>query len=221
MIPVLHNSAHFIPTGDSGYGWKPVADLLSKSLPHVKFILPHAPSQPVTVNGGMPMPSWFDLTSLTLEGSDDEDGLLRSASEINKLVSAEVDSGIPSERVIVGGFSQGSCLSLLVGLSSERKLAGTVALSGWLPLRNKIKSMLGPHHQHLPIFQAHGTDDPVVNPKYADMTNDYIKSLGFKDVPASQPQNGGISFNKYEGIGHGACQEELQDLTEWLIKVIP
>ncbi|TIA91219.1 hypothetical protein E3P81_02127 [Wallemia ichthyophaga] len=206
--------------GDSGYGWKPVAELLSKSLPHVKFILPHAPSQPVTVNGGMSMPSWFDLTSLTLEGTDDEDGLLKSASEINKLVTAEVDSGIPSHRVLVGGFSQGSCLAFLVGLSSERKLAGTVALSGWLPLRHKIKSMLGPHHQHLPIFQAHGSDDPVVATKYADFTNSYIKSLGFKDVPVSQPQNGGISFTKYDGIGHGACQEELQDLAEWLVKVL-
>ena len=168
----------------------------------------------------MSMPSWFDLTSLTLEGTDDEDGLLRSASELNKLVTAEVDGGIPSDRVVVGGFSQGSALSFLVGLSSERKLAGTVALSGWLPMRNKMKAMLGPHHQHLPIFQAHGTDDAVVNPKYADLTNEYIKSLGFKDTPHTNPQRGAISFTKYQGIGHGACQEELQDLGAWLEKVI-
>ncbi|TIC28091.1 hypothetical protein E3Q11_01956 [Wallemia mellicola] len=207
--------------GDSGYGWKPVAEFLSQSLPHVKFILPHAPSQPVTLNGGMSMPSWFDLTSLTLEGTDDEDGLLKSSSELNKLITAEVDNGIPSDRIVIGGFSQGSALSYLIGLSSERKLAGTVALSGWLPMRNKIKSMLGPHHQLLPIFQAHGSDDPVVNPKYAELTNEYIKSLGFKTVDSDKPTKGGISFNKYDGIGHGACQEELADLEIWLKKVIP
>ena len=207
--------------GDSGYGWKPVAELLSAKLPHVKFILPHAPIQPVSLNNGMPMPSWFDISSLTLEGTEDEEGLLKSSSELNKLITQEVENGVPSHRIVIGGFSQGGSLSFLVGLSSERKLAGLVSLSGWMSLRSKMKSMLGPHHQHLPIFQAHGLDDPIVQFKYAQRTNEFTKELGFKDTTKENPKPHSISFNTYDGIGHGACKEELDDLYEFLNKVIP
>jgi predicted esterase len=135
--------------GDSGHGWEPVAKMLAKNpkLSHIKWILPNAPKQPVTLNYGMSMPSWFDIRSLDKDltaddGGEDADGMLSSAMKVNALVTTQVDDeNIPANRIVVGGFSQGAALSLLTGLTSERRLAGLVCLSGWLPLSGKMKSV--------------------------------------------------------------------------------
>lgn len=95
----------------------------------------------VTANMGMQMPAWFDLMSFSFESAEDESGMLRTVSSVNQLISAEIDSGIDPGRIVIGGFSQGAAISLLTGLTSERKLAGVVALSGWVVLRNKMKAV--------------------------------------------------------------------------------
>ncbi|PVG00503.1 alpha/beta-hydrolase [Serendipita vermifera] len=135
--------------GDSGYGWEPVAKMLARNpkLSHIKWILPNAPDQPVTLNFGMKMPSWFDIRSLDKDltaddGGEDADGMLASALSVNKIVTTQVDDeNIPANRIVVGGFSQGAALSLITGLTSERRLGGLVSLSGWLPLSGKMKSV--------------------------------------------------------------------------------
>ncbi|KAG8984051.1 hypothetical protein FRB90_005602, partial [Tulasnella sp. 427] len=126
--------------GDSGYGWEPVADTLAPKFPNTKWILPHAPSTPVTINMGMKMPSWFDIMSLNDFDEEDEPGIIKASLSINQLITAEVDGGIAASNIILGGFSQGCALAVMTGLTTERKLGGLVALSGWLPLRRKIKA---------------------------------------------------------------------------------
>jgi len=129
--------------GDSGDGWAPVGTQLASKFPYVKFIFPHAPAQPVTLNMGMVMPSWYDIVSLgDVNSKQDEEGLLKSAQIVNDFVQAEIDAGIPTKRIILGGFSQGCVVSLLTMLCSEHIFGGLVGLSGYVPLLKTVKSML-------------------------------------------------------------------------------
>lgn len=118
--------------------------MLWPSFPHTKWILPHAPAIPITLNNGMSMPGWFDVNQLDrLSDStyDDEAGILRSVAAVDALIQAEVDAGIPEDKIILGGFSQGGAISVLSGLAGKRKLGGVVGLSTWVVLNHKIESV--------------------------------------------------------------------------------
>ncbi|EPQ29610.1 uncharacterized protein PFL1_02829 [Pseudozyma flocculosa PF-1] len=211
--------------GDSSAGWSDVAQMLSQrpSLAHVRFVLPNAPIQPVTLNMGMPMPSWFDILSLDdISGKEDEAGLLKSADAIKKLINAEEEgtaSGldgtkIASHRIVVGGFSQGGAISLLAGLTHPSPVAGVVALSTWLPLRAKIASLRHQASSNLRVFQGHGDVDPVVRYEYGTRTHDFLKNdLAIPDK--------NLSFKTYPGMPHSACPQEIRDIAEFLEEVIP
>ncbi|XP_017328297.1 acyl-protein thioesterase 1 isoform X3 [Ictalurus punctatus] len=122
--------------GDTGHGW---ADAMAAiRTPYVKYICPHAPVMPVTLNMNMAMPSWFDIIGLGPDAVEDETGIKKAAESINALIDQEVKNGIPSHRIVLGGFSQGGALSLYTALKTHQKLAGVVALSCWLPLRNSL-----------------------------------------------------------------------------------
>ncbi|KAJ7223956.1 Phospholipase/carboxylesterase/thioesterase [Mycena rebaudengoi] len=206
--------------GDTGNGWKPVADMFQRDLPHVKWVLPHSPSMSVTANGGMVMPSWFDILSFGFDSEEDQPGMLKTAHSLNQLITAEVDAGIPASRIVLGGFSQGGAMSLLTGLTAERKLAGLAIMSAWLPLRNQFKSMASAHAASIPIFWGHGSADPLVKYEFARSSADYImKNLGVPE--ASSGELKGLSFNTYNGIGHTTNQKELDDLKGWLKKAVP
>ncbi|KAI0940286.1 hypothetical protein AcV5_001435 [Taiwanofungus camphoratus] len=210
--------------GDSGHGWKPVADVYARdnAMSHIKWILPHAHMSPVTANMGMEMPSWFDIFDFDFGGQEDEAGMLRTAHALNQLISAEIDAGIPANRVVLGGFSQGGAMSLLTGLTTERKLGGLVVLSGWLPLATKFKAMASPHIKSLPIFWGHGKRDPLVKYPLGVRSVEFLKSqLGVLPAASDSPQAGGICFNSYDGLPHSTNNEELRDLLAWLKKVLP
>ncbi|KDE04249.1 hypothetical protein MVLG_05277 [Microbotryum lychnidis-dioicae p1A1 Lamole] len=170
--------------GDSAAGWYPFAQALAPRFKHVKWVLPTAPTQPVTLNGGMPMNSWFDIRSLTPTNSSQEDerGLLASVRTISDLVASEVDAGIPANRIVVGGFSQGAVVSLAVGATLERKLAGLISLSGFLMLADKLKSMQVDHAPSYPVFWGHGTGDPVVRYQWGEMSVQKLRELGWKNI---------------------------------------
>ncbi|KAJ6610411.1 Phospholipase/Carboxylesterase-domain-containing protein, partial [Mycena sp. CBHHK59/15] len=207
--------------GDTGNGWKPVADMFRRDLPHVKWVLPHSPMMSVTANGGMTMPSWFDILSFGFDSAEDESGMLKTSHSLNQLITAEVDAGIAANRIVLGGFSQGGAMSLLTGLTAERKLAGLAILSGWLPLRAKIKAMASDHAASLPIFWGQGSADPLVKYEFARASADYvIKNIGTPEAPSTGELNG-LSFNTYQGIGHTTNQKELNDLKNWLKKALP
>jgi len=164
----------------------------------------------VTINFRQTMSSWFDLASLEEFDKEDEAGMLSSAQAINQIITAEVDGGIPADKIVVGGFSQGCVMALLTGLTTERNIAGIVALSGWLPLRNKMKAMMSDHARNIPIFWGHGTDDPVVKYTWGKESVDRLKELKVKDV----------TFKSY-AMGHSSHPSEIRDLKEWLLNVLP
>ncbi|KZT70330.1 Phospholipase/carboxylesterase [Daedalea quercina L-15889] len=210
--------------GDSGHGWKPVADMFSRDagLGHIKWVLPHAPSTPVTANMGMSMPSWFDVFEFDARAPEDEPGMLKSVASINKLIQAEVDAGIPSHRILLGGFSQGGAMSLLTALTAERKFAGVAVLSGWLPLSKKMKAMATPNILQTPLFWGHGEDDPLIEFQSMGLASiQFLKNeLGIKPADPQAPEKGGLTFFSYEDLPHSTSTEELRDLQEWLKRIM-
>lgn len=207
--------------GDTGYGWQPVADMfkVDPELAHVKWILPHSPVRSVKANMGIKMPSWFDIYSFGFDAEEDEAGMLDSARLINQVIASEIGAGIDANRIVLGGFSQGGTMSLLSGLTGERKLAGLAVLSGWLPLRNKFKSMASPFAPSTSVFWGHGSVDPLVKPQYCKESSDFlVKEL---NLPVAKPGDfKGLSYHIYDGVGHTTVPRELDDLKGWIKKVI-
>ncbi|UZJ52863.1 hypothetical protein CBS101457_002183 [Exobasidium rhododendri] len=247
---VLSPSAGVAPTatlifahglGDTGSGWYDVAQMLSArpALRHMRFVLPNAPIQPVSLNFGQKMSSWFDILSLDdVSGSEDEEGLTKSSNAIKALVDAEIDGsadglngkGIKSDRVVVGGFSQGGAIALLSGLTKSPAVGGIIALSTWLPLRAKLVAPLFPEHATaLPIFMAHGTADPVVKYSYGERSAKFIRAgdgggagLGLGSFRQGEDQRWrGIWMESYSGMVHSACPEEIEHMGQFLEKVVP
>ncbi|KAM6493644.1 Phospholipase/carboxylesterase/thioesterase [Amanita muscaria] len=137
------------------------------------------PQKQITANMGMSMPAWFDIYSFNFdkETKEDEKGMLSSVQSLNDLISAEVEASIEPDRIVIGGFSQGGALSLLTGLTSGRKLAGVVVLSGWLPIHkssNRTSQMLSEHTSSTPIFWGHGTKDPLVTHRMGKDSEAYL-----------------------------------------------
>ncbi|PWA02084.1 hypothetical protein BB558_001788 [Smittium angustum] len=182
--------------GDSGHGWAPVADNLSTILPHVKFIFPHAS----TSNS-----EFWDVNAFM-----DEKGLFESFEKVKQLIKSEIDSGISSERIVVGGFSQGAAMAYLVGLTLDQKLSGIAALSGYVPIHNKIFSMVSEQNKSIRIFAGHGTADPVV--RY---------ELGLRSVEELKKNGYNIDFHTYNGLEHSTCPQELMDLANFLQTSLP
>ncbi|KAL0950161.1 hypothetical protein HGRIS_010155 [Hohenbuehelia grisea] len=220
-----HHSATVIfvhGLGDTGHGWKPVADMfrVDPGLSHVKWILPHSPIRAVQANMGMEMPSWFDIYSFGFDSQEDEEGMLESARSINKLISNEVESGTEPERIILAGFSQGATMSLLTGMTSELKLGGIAVLSGWTALRHRLKEIVSPHASSLPVFWGAGTSDTLVKLQFSRDSADFlVNNLGMTYGKKDDCQ--GLSYIMYDGLGHCTIPCELDDLKAWIKKAIP
>ncbi|KAI9295855.1 Phospholipase/carboxylesterase [Neoconidiobolus thromboides FSU 785] len=197
--------------GDSGNGWAPVADQIKAQFPHIKFIFPNAPNQPVTLNGGMSMPSWYDITSLSdLEEHQDKAGMLASVQKVNKLIQNEIDIGINPNRIVIGGFSQGCVVSLLTALTSEYQFAGVVSFSGYLPIVKQVFNMATDSSKKAPILWCHGEQDEVVNYKYGLLSKEALTKNKYN-----------VEFHSFPNMGHSACQEEIMILTQFLRRVVP
>ncbi|EIN11067.1 Phospholipase/carboxylesterase [Punctularia strigosozonata HHB-11173 SS5] len=209
--------------GDSGNGLKPVAESISRNsaLSHIKWILPNAPVRRVTVNRGALMPAWFDIFQFGSTTQEDEQGMQETAQSLNELISAEVANGVDPSRIVLGGFSQGGVMTLLAGLSNERKLGGLVVLSGRVPLMGKFKDLVSSHATEVPIFWGHGTEDPVVRFDLARNGVQLLQELGVKSASPGDGGNGGLSFHAYEGLGHSLSAQEIEDLSNWLQRVVP
>ncbi|KAK1999803.1 hypothetical protein LX36DRAFT_655137 [Colletotrichum falcatum] len=205
--------------GDTGKGWASAVENWRRRqrLDEVKFVLPHAPEIPITCNWGMRMPGWFDIKKIDgtvecLRESEDEPGMLASAEYFRSLVQAEVDAGIPSERVVLGGFSQGGAMAILAGLTGPHRIAGVVGLSTWLPLSDKFAGLAPADkpNQDTPVFLGHGTADPLVRPQLNELSAEALKKLGYK-----------LTRKLYPGMPHAACPEELDDVEEFLRERLP
>ncbi|XP_066575854.1 acyl-protein thioesterase 1 [Amia ocellicauda] len=197
--------------GDTGHSWAEA--FAGIRTPHVKYICPHAPIMPVTLNMNMAMPSWFDIIGLSPEAEEDDSGIKQAAENIKALIDQEVKNGIPSHRIVLGGFSQGGALSLYTALTTQQKLAGVVALSCWLPLRTSFpQAAANGVNKDVNILQCHGEVDPLVPLVFGCLTVEKLKSI-------VNPAN--VSFKTYPRMPHSSCPQEMMDIKQFIEKQLP
>jgi len=200
-IIVLHG------LGADGHDFVPICDELDlRALGAVRFVFPHAPERPVTINGGYVMRAWYDILGTDLVRREDEAGLRESQAAIAALVDRERQRGMAAERIVLMGFSQGCAMALMTALRYPERLAGAVGLSGYLPLAATTAAERSAANAGLPIFMAHGTQDPVVVLARGTASRDALRALGHD-----------VSWHDYP-MQHSVCMEEIEDLNAWLLK---
>ncbi len=193
--------------GADGHDFEPFAQELSPPAEAaVRFVFPHAPQRPVTINNGFVMRAWYDIFDV---GSDDrredEDGIRDSARLIEGLIRRENERGVPANRVFLGGFSQGGAMTLFTGLRYPERLAGLLALSAYLPIAEQTQAELRPENLDAPMFFGHGSYDPMVPMAWGKASFEAARNLGAKDV----------SWREYP-MPHSVCPEEIRDIADWL-----
>jgi phospholipase/carboxylesterase len=194
--------------GADGSDFVPIVSELGLSERAVRFVFPHAPLQPVTINGGYVMRAWYDIGYQDLSLKEDEKGVRESQHAIERLIAREVERGIPVGRIVLAGFSQGGAIGLQTGLRHPARLAGVMALSSYLPLPDKLAGEGSEANRDVPIFMAHGTEDPIVPLKLAAASCSRLLTMGYQ-----------VEWHEYD-MPHAVCREELERIGEWLARVL-
>lgn len=179
---------------------------LAQSL-NIRFIFPHAPIIPVTINSGYKMRAWYDIYGVAIADKIDEFGISQSVKAVGDLIEKEVSRGVPTENIILAGFSQGAVIALSTGLTYPKKLGGIIALSGYLPAADKVFQRATSINKHTPIFIGHGTEDPMVS-----------YTLGKSCAVALEQAGYAIDFHSYP-MPHSVCAEEVSDIKHWIEKI--
>ena len=174
----------------------------------IRFLFPHAPSIPVTVNGGYVMPAWYDIMGTDLHKREDAAGIHRSALAIEALIANEVARGVQTQRIVLAGFSQGCAIALHTGLRHAAPLAGIMALSGYLPLAADLAAHASAANRRTPIFMAHGNADPVVPVARGQASRDLLRTMGYP-----------VQWHAYP-MQHSVHPRELQDIGAFLQSVL-
>jgi phospholipase/carboxylesterase len=198
--------------GADGHDFEPIVpELRIPADCPLRFVFPHAPVRPVTINGGMAMRAWYDIVSLDRDGPADEAGIRASAEMLERLIRQEQERGIPAQRIVAAGFSQGGAIALHAGLRFPERLAGLMALSTYLPLASRFDDEVVDNpdaaNSDLPIFMAHGTLDPVLPFEAGSMSRDRLVAAGFD-----------VEWHEYP-MAHGVCPEEIAHIRKWLLSV--
>lgn len=195
--------------GADGNDFAPLVPQLTLPGKHgIRFVFPHAPIQPISINNGVPMRAWYDIMAMDLVRHEDAPGIRASQERVKALIANENTRGIPTENIVLAGFSQGCAMALFTGLRLEHKLAGIMGLSGYLPLADQLESQRHAANFDTPIFLAHGTLDPVVAPARADATHEQLQQLGYK-----------VSWHTYP-MPHAVCPQEIMDIGQFLTTVL-
>ena len=190
--------------GADGNDFAPIVpELVSPQWPSLRFVFPHAPVRPVSVNGGMPMRAWYDILGFDLTSRQDAAGMRASIDAVEGLIAREHERGVPSERIVLAGFSQGGAIALAAGLRHARRLAGIVALSTYLPLGDTLAAERSAANAQVPIFWGHGTMDPVVVLQRGLDSRAALEALGYA-----------VDWHTYP-MPHSVCAEEIGDLRRW------
>ena len=192
--------------GNDFAGLVPELDLTG--LAPIRFIFPHAPSIPVTLNGGYVMPAWYDILGTQLRRVEDDAGIRKSALQVEALIADQVAKGIPASRIVLAGFSQGCAMVLHTGLRHSAKLAGIMALSGYLPLAESVAAERSAANKDTPIFMAHGTMDPMIALDRAEASRDALAALGCK-----------VQWHTYQ-MPHSVHPSEIADIGRFLKAVL-
>jgi phospholipase/carboxylesterase len=185
-----------------------VPELNLTGCPPIRFIFPHAPSIPVTLNGGYVMPAWYDILGGELQRREDAAGIRQSALAVEALIAKEVASGILASRIVLAGFSQGCAVALHTGLRHKERLAGIMALSGYLPLADTVAAECSTANQATPIFMAHGLQDPMIILSRAEASRDALARLGYP-----------VQWHTYP-MPHSVHPQEIADISRFLKSVL-
>lgn len=195
--------------GADGNDFVPIVHELDLTgCPAIRFVFPHAPTMPVTINNGYVMRAWYDILGADLVRREDEAGLRQSQALVEQLIECEKARGVPAGRIILAGFSQGCAMTLQTGLRHSEKLAGLLGLSGYLPLYTLIPEERHNANQDTPIFLAHGRYDPIVPIDRAEKSRDILRSLDYN-----------VEWHEYP-MQHSVCKEEIDDIGVWLKQVL-
>jgi phospholipase/carboxylesterase len=195
--------------GADGHDFVPVVrELGLSSKISVRFIFPHAPSRPVTVNGGMVMPAWYDIKGTDIADKEDRDGIEASREMVSRLVDLEIDRGIPTENIVLAGFSQGGAVVLYTALRSETRFAGIMALSTYLPFSGSSSTDNSGTNAGIPVFMGHGTLDPVVPIQLGEASMHELEKLGLSP-----------EWHTYT-MPHSVSPEEISDISDWLENLV-
>jgi phospholipase/carboxylesterase len=195
--------------GADGHDFEPVVEQLQPAVTRsTRYIFPNAPVQAVSINGGAQMPAWYDIVDAEIERRVDASGVERSAQTVNELIEAECAKGIDAARVVLAGFSQGGAIALHAGLRYPQRLAGIMALSTYLPIHDGTAEQASAANRDIPIFLAHGSQDPVIALATSEASRVFLRSLGYV-----------VQCNTY-AMQHSVCAEELRDISSWLGHVL-
>ena len=195
--------------GADGHDFEPIVpELRLGPRPSIRFVFPHAPLRPVTINQGHVMRAWYDIRALAGVRREDEAGVRQSARQIESLITRERQRGIPAERLVLAGFSQGGAMALHTGLRHAERLAGVMALSCYLPLASTLEAEAAPANRAVPIFWAHGVHDPMIPLALAEQSREQLAALGYP-----------IEWHQY-AMPHSVSAEEIAEIARWLGRVL-
>jgi phospholipase/carboxylesterase len=191
--------------GADGYDFVPITEELQlPSRIGARFVFPHARQRPVTINNGFVMRAWYDIRGFGLTSAEDEAGVRESDALVRKLIEQEISAGVSARCIVLAGFSQGGAMALYSGLRYPERIAGIIALSTYLPLRDSLAKEASPANRDLPILMCHGTRDQVVPEIAGGLSRDLLVGLGYK-----------IEWHSY-AMEHQVCAEEVAEIARWL-----
>jgi len=174
----------------------------------IRFVFPHAPNIPVSVNGGAVMPAWYDIHDADISKRADNAGIEQSSSIIRDMINDEIACGIDPSKIVIAGFSQGGVIAINTGLQFPQTLAGIMALSTYVAMRDTLPTAANSGHSKLPIFYAHGDVDPVIPIEYAESSRRFLEQAGYR-----------VEWNSYS-MDHAVCAKEIRHIKDWLTKVL-
>ncbi len=195
--------------GADGNDFVPIVRELDLSgCPAIRFVFPHAPTMPVTINNGYVMRAWYDILGTDIARREDEAGLRKSQALVEQLIAQEKARGIAADNIVLAGFSQGCAMTLQTGLRHPEKLAGLLCLSGYLPIHATVQDERHSANHDTPIFLAHGRGDNVIPIDRAEKSRDMLQALGYK-----------VEWHEYM-MPHSVCEEEIENIGAWLKRVL-
>jgi len=204
-LPIKHSVIWLHGLGADGHDFAPIVPELK--MPNTRFIFPHAPHKAITMNNGYEMRAWYDLFGLSMQHQQDEAGMREMQKNIEALIANEVSKGISESNIVLAGFSQGGAMALFTALRHPKRLAGVLALSTYVCLKEKLAGEANPANQDLPILMAHGSFDTVITLDTCLVSRHLLESLNYK-----------LEWHEYP-MAHSVCAEEIDDISRFLSKV--
>jgi phospholipase/carboxylesterase len=191
--------------GADGHDFEPIVpELVDRTWPALRFVFPHAPVRPITINSGMAMRAWYDISGMEIAQRQDETGIRASIRLLGELIERELARGVEAQNILLAGFSQGGAIVLSGGLRYPKRLGGIIALSTYLPMAEKTDAEANPANRDVPVFMAHGMLDPTISHALGEMSRDYLAQRGYA-----------IDWHAYP-MAHQVCAEEIADLRNWM-----